>query len=83
MGYSKDEMVAHGFRSIASTLLHEQGWDTNVIEAQLAHADQDEIRAAYNRAQYLAERKKMMQAWADYLDGLKNGGAVIPLFRGA
>jgi integrase len=83
LGYSKDEMVAHGFRSIASTLLHEQGWDTNVIEAQLAHADQDEIRAAYNRAQYLAERKKMMQAWADYLDGLKNGAVVVPLFREA
>jgi len=79
LGYSKDEMVAHGFRSIASTLLHELGWDTNVIEAQLAHADQDEIRAAYNRAQYLAERKKMMQAWADYLDQLKSGAKVIPI----
>jgi integrase len=71
MGYSKDEMTVHGFRSMASTLLNEQGYRPDVIEAQLAHGDQDAIRSAYNRASYLNERRRMMQAWADYLDGLR------------
>jgi hypothetical protein len=53
------------------------GWPPDVIERQLAHAERNKVRAAYNRAQYLAERKKMMQAWADYLDGLRAGGKVI------
>ncbi len=63
-------MTAHGFRSMASTLLNEQGWHRDAIERQLAHAERDSIRAAYNRAEHLPERKEMMQAWADYLDGL-------------
>jgi integrase len=71
LGFSGDEMVAHGFRSMASTCLNEQGWHPDLIELQLAHAERNEVRGAYNRAQRLAERRKMMQAWADYLDGLR------------
>ena len=63
-------MTGHGFRSTASTLLNEQGWNRDAIERQLAHAERNNIRAAYNYAEYLAERKKMMQSWADYLDSL-------------
>ena len=68
MGYSNDEMTAHGFRAMASTRLNEMGWSPDVIERQLAHADNNQVRAAYNHAEYLAERRKMMQFWADYLD---------------
>jgi integrase len=71
MGYTADEMVAHGFRSMAYTLLNEQGWRPDLIERQLAHAERNQVRATYNRAQWLDERRKMMQAWADYLDGLR------------
>ena len=71
LGYTKDEMTGYGFRSMASTLLNEQGWNRDHIERQLAHAERDKIRAAYNYADYLPERRKMMQAWADYLDTLK------------
>jgi integrase len=77
LGYDSDVMTAHGFRSTASTLLNEQGWSPDAIERQLAHAPRDNVRAAYNRAQYLEERRRMMQAWADYLDSLKNGAMVI------
>ena len=73
MGYEKDEMTGHGFRSMASTILHEQGWQHEVVERQLAHADRNKVSAAYNYAEYLPKRKEMMQAWADYLDGLKAG----------
>jgi len=83
MGYTKEEMTAHGFRSMASTLLHEQGWNHQAIERQLAHAERNAVSAAYNFAEHLAERRKMMQAWADYLDGLKAGAEVIPLFKKA
>lgn len=79
LGFSKDEMTGHGFRSMASTLLNEQGWNSDAIERQLAHSERDGVRAAYNYAQYLPERKKMMQAWADYLDGLASGADVIPI----
>ncbi|WP_027175902.1 tyrosine-type recombinase/integrase [Desulfovibrio aminophilus] len=79
LGYSKDEMTGHGFRSMASTLLHEQGWNRDAIERQLAHAERNKVRAAYNYAEFLPERRKMMQAWADFLDGLRQGGKVIPL----
>ena len=72
MGYQKHEMSVHGFRSIASTLLNELGYNRDWIERQLAHGEQDEVRAAYNYAEYLPERRKMMQDWADYLDGLRN-----------
>jgi integrase len=70
MGYSNDEMTGHGFRSMASTLLNEQGWNPDAIERQLAHAERDKTRGAYNYAEYLPERRKMMQAWADFLYGL-------------
>ena len=71
MGYSKDEMTAHGFRSTASTILNERGFPPDVIEAALAHQDENEIRRAYNRATYWPERVKLMQAWADLLDAFK------------
>jgi len=70
LGYSRDEMTGHGFRSMASTLLNEQGWHRDAIERQLAHAERNAVRAAYNYAEHLPERRKMMQAWADYLDAL-------------
>jgi integrase len=73
MGYGKDEMTVHGFRGMASTLLNEQGYRSDVIETQLAHGERNNIRAAYNFAQYLPERRKMMQEWADYLDSLRAG----------
>lgn len=78
LGYTKEEMTGHGFRSMASTLLNEQGWHRDAIERQLAHAERDTVRASYNYAEHLPERRKMMQAWADYLDGLKHGAEVIP-----
>ncbi len=81
MGYTKEEMTGHGFRSVASTLLHEQGWNHQAIERQLAHAERNAVSAAYNFAEHLPERRRMMQAWADYLDGLKAGAKVIPLFK--
>ena len=68
MGYTKDEVTAHGFRSSASTILNERGFNPDVIEAALAHQDEDEVRRAYNRARYWDERVKMLQAWADLLD---------------
>ena len=71
IGYTQDQMTLHGFRAMASTNLNELGYRPDVIEAQLAHKDQDAVRLAYNRAEYLQERRKMMQAWADYLDELK------------
>lgn len=80
LGYSKDEMTGHGFRSMACTLLNEQGWHPDAIERQLAHRQRDAVRAAYNYAQHLPERRRMMQAWADYLDGLKNGAEIVPLY---
>lgn len=82
MGY-KGRMTGHGFRSTASTLLNEQGYRHDVIERQLAHAEKNAVRAAYNRAEYLPERKKMMQEWADYLDKLKVGAEVISLHGAA
>jgi len=73
----------HGFRAMASTILNEQGFSPDAIERQLCHMPKDKVRAAYNRAGYLPERVKMMQAWADYLDGLKNGAQVIPFKKAA
>ena len=65
LGYSKEEMTGHGFRSMASTLLHEMGFQPDWIERQLAHAERNGVRAAYNHALHLVERRRMMQAWAD------------------
>ena len=81
MGYAKDEMTGHGFRSMASTLLHELGYPHGVIERQLAHGERNKVSAAYNHAEHLPERRRMMQQWADYLDKLKTGADVI-LLRG-
>ena len=81
MGYDKDTMTAHGFRALASSLLHEQGFPPMVIERQLAHAERNKVAGAYNRADLLPERRRMMQAWADYLDGLRAGGVVVPIAR--
>lgn len=72
MGFSADEMTAHGFRGMASTRLNEMGWRADVIERQLAHIDGNSVRSAYNHAEYLDERRRMMQEWADWLDGLLN-----------
>lgn len=81
LGYDKAEMCGHGFRSMASTLLHEQGFPSDVIERQLAHSESNKVKAAYNRAAHLPERRRMMQHWADYLSGLKQGGKIVPIRR--
>lgn len=77
MGYEKDEMTGHGFRSMASTLLHEHGWPHEAIERQLAHAERNKVVAAYNYAEHLPKRKEMMHWWADYLDELAAGAKVV------
>ena len=79
LGFEKTEMTSHGFRSMASTLLNELGWPHDAIERQLAHGERDTVRAAYNFAQYLPERRRMMQSWSDYLDQLKAGAKITPL----
>lgn len=81
LGYTKEEQAAHGFRGMASTLLNELGYKPDVIERQLAHKEKDAVRAAYNHANHLPARRKMMQEWADYLDQLKRGGEIIPFRR--
>lgn len=78
LGFDKSEMCAHGFRSMASTRLNEMNWNGDWIERQLAHIEQNKIRGAYNRAEFLEGRIKMMQFWADYLDSLREGGKVVP-----
>lgn len=79
LGYTGEEMTAHGFRGMASTRLNEAHlFHPDAIERQLAHGEQNSVRAAYNRAQYLPERVKMLQWWADYLDSLKAGAVVVP-----
>jgi len=79
MGY-KGKMTGHGFRGIASTVLHEQGYDHAHIELQLAHTERNEVSAAYNHALYLPQRAAMMAWWGDYLEGLTRGN-VLPLRR--
>lgn len=84
LGYDRTTLTAHGFRSMASTMLHERGWPSDVIERQLSHAERNAVKAAYNHAEHLPARREMMQAWADYLDqlrlrpeeGLRHGFAV-------
>src|SRR6185503_8337153 len=72
MGYAADEMTAHGFRATARTILHERlGFSPDVIEAQLAHSVRDSLGRAYNRTEFVEQRRKMLQAWADYLDKLR------------
>jgi integrase len=79
LGFTKDQMTSHGFRHMASTLLNEQGWNRDAIERQLAHTERNSMRAAYNAAEYLPERKKMMQWWADRLDALAETTNVVTL----
>lgn len=82
LGY-KSKMTAHGFRAVASTALNEAGFRADVIEAQLAHAERDEVRAAYNRALYMPERRTMLRQWADMVDAYARGGDVVPIKRRA
>ena len=84
LGYGTDEMTGHGFRSMAASRLNEMGWNADAIERQLAHAESNKVREAYTHAaQYLDERTRMMQAWADYLGALRAGGDVVPFKRKA
>jgi len=82
LGYTKKEISGHGFRSMASTRLHELGWPSHLIEKQLAHRDSNTIRGTYNFAEYMSERRDMMQSWADSLEGLRKGAKVIPMRKG-
>jgi len=82
MGY-KGRMTGHGFRGLASTILHEHGYNHDHIELQLAHAPRNEVSAAYNHALYLEPRARMMQEWADFLDRTRQGGKVIMIQRSA
>ncbi len=79
LGYKADVMSAHGFRATASTILHEQGWQPEVIEAQLAHLTGTATSRAYNRSIYLSERSRMMQSWADYLEAVRDGADVVSI----
>jgi integrase len=82
MGYTKEEVTAHGFRATASTFLNENGkWRPDVIEAALAHIGTDEVRRAYLRSDFWDERVEMMQWWADYIDKLKIKGVALPVSK--
>lgn len=70
LGFSNDDFTPHGFRAMASTVLNEHGWPVDVIERQLAHAERNKVRAAYNRAEYLPQRREMMAWWGSWLDSL-------------
>ena len=82
MGFTKHEMTTHGFRSMFSSMANENGFDADVIERSLAHVEQNAIRAAYHRSQYIEDRKRLAQWWADHLDSLRDGAKVIPFKRG-
>lgn len=82
LGY-KGKMTGHGFRAVASSVLNEAGYRPDVIERQLAHKEPNKVRSAYNRAEYLPERRAMMQQWADMLDGYRKGAEVVPIKRRA
>ncbi|MBO9669533.1 MAG: tyrosine-type recombinase/integrase [Sphingobium sp.] len=85
LGYTTDQMTAHGFRAMAATLLNEMGeWNPDAIERQLAHVDTNQVRRAYARGEYWDERVVMMQRWSDYLDQLRDGGKILrPAFPAA
>jgi integrase len=85
LGYGTEEMCVHGFRGMASTRLNEMGrWSPDAVERQLAHQEANAVRRAYtHNAEFWSERVLMMQAWADYLDGLREGGKVVPLIKAA
>ena len=71
LGLSKDEITTHGFRHMASTMLYEMGYRSELVEIQLAHTEKNKSKSTYNHAEYLQERIDMMQHWSDYLDKLK------------
>lgn len=80
LGYdTQQQHTAHGFRATFSTIANELGWSPDVVERALAHQEKDDVRAAYNRAQHLEERRQMLQQWADYLDGLRHETNVVPI----
>lgn len=79
IGYGEGRFTPHGARSTASTALNTQGWTPDAIERQLAHTERDVVRAAYNHSDHMEERRRMTQAWADYLDGLSAGANVTPI----
>jgi integrase len=82
MGYDKDQMTAHGFRAMARTILVEKlDVNSDVIEAQLAHNKSGPLGRAYDRAEFMEQRRTMMQTWADYLEQLREGAAVVPIRR--
>ena len=81
LGFDKHTMTGHGFRALASTLLNERGWNPDAIERQLSHVEKDKVRGAYNRGQYMEERRKMMLAWADSLDALRNSSSKVVALR--
>jgi integrase len=84
LGFGRDEMTAHGFRSTASSLLNESGkWSPDAIERSLAHADANQVRAAYHRGAHWPERMAMAQWWSDYLDQLRTGAEIVPLRAGS
>jgi integrase len=79
MGFGADEMTAHGFRAMASSLLNESGkWHPDAIERALAHRDSNQVRAAYHRGAHWDERVRMAQWWSDRLDALRQGARVLP-----
>jgi integrase len=82
MGY-QGRFSPHGIRVTGSTILNEQGFRPDIIETQLAHQERNKTRASYNQAEYLEERRTMMQQWADYLDGLKSGSSIVPIKKKA
>jgi integrase len=80
MGY-KSRMTGHGFRGLAATTLRELGYSRDVVDRQLAHAERNQVTAAYVHAEYLPERREMMQHWADHLDELRSGASIVPFMR--
>jgi len=83
LGYTKEQLCYHGFRGTCTTLLYETGWPKDMVERQLAHVQTNQVRAAYDHAQYIEQRTRMMQSFADYLDSLRDGGSVIPFKKRA
>jgi len=81
--YMGIKLVSHGFRGTASTLLNEMNYNPDWIEAQLAHSKQNAVRASYNHAQWLSQRREMMQQWADFIDGLRVGSNVVSINQSA
>ncbi len=82
LGYA-GRLTPHGFRSMASTILNEAGFNADAVERQLAHVEVNKVRAAYHRSEYREERRRMMQWWGDYLEGIAKGANVVPFQRTA